>query len=166
VHERIGDVQQAQGDLAAALGSYRASLAIRDRLAEADPGNAEWQHDLSVSHERIGNVQQAQGETNQAIAAFGRALDIYREAQRRNPDDVQARLFSVVGTSNNRIVASVVPQPHEAWLFRRGTRGNFAADAAPSARPGHLRCVRGMPGAGPSRRPARYAGCAAMRSSF
>jgi tetratricopeptide (TPR) repeat protein len=34
----IGDVQGAQGDLAAALTSYRASLAIRERLAAADPG--------------------------------------------------------------------------------------------------------------------------------
>jgi hypothetical protein len=39
-HDRIGDVQQAQGGLAAALTSYQASLAIRERLAQADPGNA------------------------------------------------------------------------------------------------------------------------------
>jgi hypothetical protein len=39
-HERIGDVQRAQGDLAAALTSYQASLAIAERLAKADPGNA------------------------------------------------------------------------------------------------------------------------------
>jgi hypothetical protein len=52
--EKIGDVQQAQGDLAAALTSYRASLAIRGRLAQADPGNAGWQRDLSVSQEKIG----------------------------------------------------------------------------------------------------------------
>jgi hypothetical protein len=30
-------MQQAQGDLAAALTSYQASLAIRERLAKADP---------------------------------------------------------------------------------------------------------------------------------
>jgi hypothetical protein len=36
-------VQRAQGDLAAALTSYQASLAIRERLAKADPGNAGWQ---------------------------------------------------------------------------------------------------------------------------
>ena len=39
--DAIGDVQVAQGDLPAALTSYRASLAIRERLAKADPGNAE-----------------------------------------------------------------------------------------------------------------------------
>ena len=34
-------MQVAQGDLPAALTSYRASLAIAERLAKADPGNAE-----------------------------------------------------------------------------------------------------------------------------
>ena len=52
----IGDVQVKQGDLAGALKSYNDSLAINDRLAKSDPGNAEWQRDLSVSYERVGNV--------------------------------------------------------------------------------------------------------------
>ena len=39
-HNKIGDVQSAQGDLAAALTSYQASHDIFDRLAKADPGNA------------------------------------------------------------------------------------------------------------------------------
>jgi hypothetical protein len=60
-HDKIGDVQQAQDDLAAALTSYQASLAIAEHLAKADPGNAGWQRDLSVSHDQIGDVQQAQG---------------------------------------------------------------------------------------------------------
>ena len=54
---KLGDVRVAQGDLAGALRSYRDSLAITERLAKADPGNAEWQHDLSVSHERVGDAQ-------------------------------------------------------------------------------------------------------------
>jgi tetratricopeptide (TPR) repeat protein len=37
---RRGDVQVAQGDLAGALKSYADSLAIDDRLAKSDPGNA------------------------------------------------------------------------------------------------------------------------------
>ena len=61
--DAIGDVQRAQGDLPAALTSYRASLTIRERLAKADPGNAEWQHDLSVSHDRIGDVQSCPGQS-------------------------------------------------------------------------------------------------------
>ncbi len=42
----------AQGDLAGALAAYRAALAIAERLAAADPTNAGWQRDLSVSHEQ------------------------------------------------------------------------------------------------------------------
>ena len=55
-HNKIGNVQVAQGDLPAALTSYRASLAIRERLAKADPGNAEWQRDLIVSYVKLSDV--------------------------------------------------------------------------------------------------------------
>ena len=52
-HSKISDVQVAHGDRAA-LSSYQASHDILERLAQADPGNAAWQHDLSVSHYRLG----------------------------------------------------------------------------------------------------------------
>ena len=42
-------MQVEQGYLAAALKSYNDALATFDRLAKANPGNAEWQRDLSVS---------------------------------------------------------------------------------------------------------------------
>ena len=54
--ERIGDVQQVQGDLAGARESYGGALAIIDRLAKSDPGNSGWQRDLSVSYEKLGEV--------------------------------------------------------------------------------------------------------------
>ena len=36
-YNKLGDVQVAQGDLAAALKSYRDGLAIFERLAQSDP---------------------------------------------------------------------------------------------------------------------------------
>jgi hypothetical protein len=39
-HDRIGDVLVAQGDLPAALGEFRAGMAIARALADADPGHA------------------------------------------------------------------------------------------------------------------------------
>ena len=45
-------MQVAQGDLAGALKSYQRRLAISDRLAKSDPGNAGWQRDLSVSYDK------------------------------------------------------------------------------------------------------------------
>jgi tetratricopeptide (TPR) repeat protein len=75
-HDRIGDVQQAQGDLAAALASYQAGLSIRKRLAEADPSHAERQRDLSVSHNKIGLIEAALGHKEEALKRFnqGRAI--------------------------------------------------------------------------------------------
>ena len=66
----LGDVQVAQGNLAAALESYRSSLAVRERLVRADAGNAGWQRDLTVSHDRIGNVQRAQGNLAAALESY------------------------------------------------------------------------------------------------
>ena len=40
-----------------ALKSYQGSLAIRDRLAKLDTGNAGWQRDLAVSYGRVASLQ-------------------------------------------------------------------------------------------------------------
>ena len=60
----------AQGDLPGALQAYTESKNIRDKLAAADPGNAGWQRDLSVSWNFIGNVAVAQGELDKALKAY------------------------------------------------------------------------------------------------
>ncbi|HUS80270.1 MAG TPA: hypothetical protein VM283_03315, partial [Armatimonadota bacterium] len=51
--------------------------AVRDaleRLAQSDPGNAEWQRDLSMSHISIGDVRRAQGDLAGALEAYQAAL--------------------------------------------------------------------------------------------
>ncbi len=82
---RIGDVQQTQGDLAAALASYQASLAIAERLAKTDPGNAYWQREFSVSHGKIGDVQQAQGDLAAALASYQASLAIAEHLAKTDP---------------------------------------------------------------------------------
>ncbi len=81
----VGDVQVAQGDLAGALNSYRDSLAIADRLAQSDPGKAEWQHDLSVSYDRVGNVQVAQGDLAGALKSYRDSLAIRDRLAQSDP---------------------------------------------------------------------------------
>ena len=66
----VGDVLVAQGNLPEALKSYRDSLAIADRLAKSDPGNAGWQRDLSVSHGRIAIVLRRMSASADALSAF------------------------------------------------------------------------------------------------
>jgi tetratricopeptide (TPR) repeat protein len=66
----------AQGKLDEALQAYRASLAIRERVAAADANNNQWQRDVSVSNNRIGDVLVAQGRLDEALKVFRHDLAI------------------------------------------------------------------------------------------
>ncbi len=69
-HNRIGDVQRAQGDLVAALTSYQASHDLFERVAAADPGNAGWQRDLALSFGRVAIAEAGQGARDRALSQF------------------------------------------------------------------------------------------------
>ncbi len=64
------------GDALAGLACHRASLEIRARLAAADPGNAGWQRDLSLSRLRIGDLLRAVGDLTGALASYRASLEI------------------------------------------------------------------------------------------
>lgn len=65
-HNKVGDVLVAQGQLPAALEAFRASLAIRERLSQADPGNAGWQRDVAVSHAKLAAALRGAGDIARA----------------------------------------------------------------------------------------------------
>ncbi len=65
----VGDVLMEQGNLPEALKSYQRSLAIADRLAKADPGNAGWQRDVYASLWYVADVKISQGDLNSAASA-------------------------------------------------------------------------------------------------
>jgi tetratricopeptide (TPR) repeat protein len=79
-YNKVGDVQVAQGDLAGAPKSYREALAIRDRLAQSDPGNAGWQLDLAQTQNNLGLALQALGERESGTAKLEEAVAAYRAA--------------------------------------------------------------------------------------
>jgi tetratricopeptide (TPR) repeat protein len=81
----LGDVLVAQGNLPEALKAYQDGLAIAERLARADPGNAGWQRDLSVSYEKIGNVLVDQGNLPEALKAYQDGLAIRERLARADP---------------------------------------------------------------------------------
>jgi tetratricopeptide (TPR) repeat protein len=72
----VGDYQRERGSLAAAAEAFEASLAIRERLAKADPGNAGWRADLAASHGKIGQLYVRMGRRDDALGMFraGRAI--------------------------------------------------------------------------------------------
>jgi tetratricopeptide (TPR) repeat protein len=84
---RLGDVQMARGDLAAALNSYQQSLAIADRLAKSDPGNARGQRDLYVSYEKVGDAQAAQNDFAAALNSYLQGLAVAEALAKSAPSD-------------------------------------------------------------------------------
>jgi hypothetical protein len=78
-------VQLAQRDMSAALTSYRASLAIAERLAKADPDNAEWNRDLAVSYGRLADVHRSGGDRDQAMKALRDGQAIMQRVVSRSP---------------------------------------------------------------------------------
>jgi hypothetical protein len=53
----VGALQRVAQEYAAALASNQAALAIRRRLAEADPKDRSLQRDLASSDEQVGQLQ-------------------------------------------------------------------------------------------------------------
>ena len=75
----------AQGNLPEALKTFRDGLAIIDRLAKSDPGNAGWQRDLSVSYDHVGDVLVAQGNLPEALKTFRDGLAIRDRLAKSDP---------------------------------------------------------------------------------
>jgi hypothetical protein len=73
---KVGDSLVAQRNLPEALTLYRDSLAIAERLAKSDPGNAGWQRDLSMSHRALAVALQQYEHEQEARdhLAAGRAI--------------------------------------------------------------------------------------------
>jgi hypothetical protein len=69
-------LQLAQGHEFEALIAYQASLAIAERLAKSDPGNANRQRDFSVSRNKIGDIQVAQRHLPEALSSYQAGLAI------------------------------------------------------------------------------------------
>ena len=106
----------------AALGEvvllYERSLEIFERLAAADPDNAGWQNDLSVSQERIGDVLSAQGNLPEALESYWASLAIVGRLAAVDPGNARWRLDLSVSHSKIGDVLSArgnLPQALESY---------------------------------------------------
>jgi tetratricopeptide (TPR) repeat protein len=81
----LGDIEYARGRLGPALAGYRVAQASAEGMTKADPGNAGWQRDLSVSYNRIGDVLVAQGNLPEALKSFRDALAIIDRLAKADP---------------------------------------------------------------------------------
>ena len=135
-HDRIGDVLVRQGNLPEALASYRAGMAIAERLAGTDAGNADWQRDLSVSRNKIGDVLVRQGNLPEALDSYRAGMAIRErlagtdagnsdwqrdlivscvKIAEASPDDAQDMLTRA-GAIANRLRDEGRLAPADAWM--------------------------------------------------
>jgi tetratricopeptide (TPR) repeat protein len=92
----LGDIQGARGDLGVALATYREAGALADRLAKANPNDAGWQRDLSVSNERVGDIALAQGDLAAALPHYRSSLDRMIPIRDRDPSNADLQRFTSV----------------------------------------------------------------------
>ena len=72
-----------------ALTAYQDGLAIRQRLAAADSGNAGWQRDLAITYARIASVLASQGDVAKALEQFRQGRAIIVQVMKKSPDNAQ-----------------------------------------------------------------------------
>jgi tetratricopeptide (TPR) repeat protein len=81
-----GDYLRERTSLDEVLPLYKRSRDILERLAQADPGNAQCQYDLGLNNERIGNVLLAQGKLADALKFYEQRHDLISTLATRDPD--------------------------------------------------------------------------------
>ncbi|MFN9706238.1 MAG: tetratricopeptide repeat protein, partial [Planctomycetota bacterium] len=74
----VARIEQARGDLDAALAKYEESLAIRRELA-SELGTPGSRRDVSISLVRVARIEQARGDLDAALAKYEESLGIRRE---------------------------------------------------------------------------------------
>ncbi len=99
-HLNIGDVLRAEGDLTAALAEYRAALALRERLAVANPTVGQRQRELQIVLDKIGDILLAQQDQKGAVEVYTRSLGLAEQLAAADPSANNRRDVSV---SNNKL---------------------------------------------------------------
>jgi tetratricopeptide (TPR) repeat protein len=99
----IGGVLANSVRPAEALQSYQKSLAIHQKLANANPTVDKFQSELAVTHDRIGiHMLMSMGKPEAALTAWRKALDIQQELTNANPAVIRfqfllARIYDNIG---------------------------------------------------------------------
>jgi tetratricopeptide (TPR) repeat protein len=100
-HNGAGWVLARTGKPAEALVEYQRALAVRQKLADANPAVTEFQKDVANSHYNIGNVLDELGRPAEGLQEYQKALAIRQKLAVANPADT-ALQFNL-GYSHNNI---------------------------------------------------------------
>jgi tetratricopeptide (TPR) repeat protein len=110
-YNNIGDLLDAQGDFAGALGAYRT---IAEKLTQSVSGDGLLDELRGLCYGNIGHVLLEQNDRPEALAAYKASLAILEKLARAEPEDVE-RLLYVVGA--NRTLAILGDDAPRRWAF-------------------------------------------------
>jgi len=95
--ERLGDLEIDAGRLDRARVHYGDVLAIRQRLADADPHNGWWQYDLAFALLQLAQIDHATGRRDEPCSALRRTAAILAPLVEAEPDNQTfAQMFEFV----------------------------------------------------------------------
>ncbi|MEM8799828.1 MAG: hypothetical protein AAGF15_07085 [Pseudomonadota bacterium] len=87
VHNRLGALSEAAGDITQALAHQRQSLIAARLAADADPGEDRWPRAVYLRLITIGRIKAAQDDDEGALTAFEAALETVRAEAFSKPSD-------------------------------------------------------------------------------
>ncbi len=140
-YQKVGDLQGRPdtpnlGDTAGAMRSQQKAMAIRERLVERMPGDAEVLGELATSHDRMGELLLETGDVSAALTRFRSTLALREKLLKEDPTSEPAR--GGLSGSHSRIGYAL-----SALGDSKGAREHFGtaleiAHAVSSANPGDL----------------------------
>ena len=111
-------------------------------LAARDPGNTQWQRDLSVSHSKLGDVLVAQGDLPGALEAYRKGLAIMETLAARDPGNTEwQRDLSV---SHNKLGDVLVAQGDLAGALEAYRKGLAIRERLAARDPGNTQWQRDL----------------------
>jgi len=102
--QKIGNVRQDEGQLAAALESYLAAAELGAELLRRSPDDAERQAAYGETLNHVGNAQYFQGDRDRALESFTRAAALLARATSARPQDDWLGVLSSARTNAGRVL--------------------------------------------------------------
>ena len=113
-HRKVAEAIRDRGSKDEALAEFRASLAIAERLAAANPNDLILQNDVALNQDRIGTILKDQGDTEGALAAFRVMLAISEALTAKEPDNGRWRRNLAVAHEKLGLVMVIQNDPQGA----------------------------------------------------
>jgi tetratricopeptide (TPR) repeat protein len=102
--QKIGNVRQDQGQLAAALESYRAASELGAELLRRSPDDPEREAAYAETLNHLGNAQYFKGDRDLALESFTRAAALLTRATAARPQDDWLGVLSSARTNAGRVL--------------------------------------------------------------